>query len=85
MSESQNYESGFTLEKLKALESALADGVRRVKYTDKEVEYRSLDEMKDLIAAMKKALGLTPCVGGKNKGLFGGRRVVARHSKGLDE
>lgn len=78
-----SYTSGFTLAKLQALESALADGVRRVKYQDKEVEYRSLDEMKDLVNTMKKALGLVPSSG--KKGLFGGRRIVAKHSKGLDD
>ena len=37
--------TGFTQEKLDALENAIAEGVLKVKYQDKEVQYRSLDEM----------------------------------------
>jgi hypothetical protein len=32
--------TAFTQENLTALEKAIVEGVRRVKYTDKEVEYR---------------------------------------------
>lgn len=83
MADDSSSTSGFTLEKLKLLEDAVSDGVKRIKYQDKEIEYRSLDEMKDIINGMRKALG-TGKKGGQ-RGLFGGRRIVARHSKGLDE
>lgn len=76
------YQTAFTVENLMALEKALVDGVRRVKYADKEIEYRNLDEIKDLVNEMRRALGMGK-QGGK-PGLFGGRRIIARHSKGLD-
>jgi len=72
---------GFTQEKLKALEDAIAEGALRVKYNDKEVQYRSLDEMMQIRATMRKELCLdkTP----DKKGLFGGKRINAQYSKGL--
>ena len=76
------YQSGFTVEQLQQLEASLASGERRVKYNDKEVEYRSLNEMRELIAMMRKALCLDSS--GAKKGLFGGRRINAIHSNGLD-
>lgn len=77
------YESGFTMERLEALEAAIADGVLKVKYTDKEVEYRSMADMLLARALIRKKLGLSKNCGGT--GLFGGTRIIARHSKGLDE
>ena len=44
---------------LEALEKAIAQGVRSVKYTDKEIEYRSLDDMLRLRDVIKRDLGLT--------------------------
>ena len=76
------YQSGFTLEQLQALEASIASGERRVKYNDKEVEYRSIDEMRKLLAMMKQSLCLDTSTG--KKGLFGGRRINAIHSNGLD-
>ena len=76
------YQSGFTLEQLQALEASIASGERRVKYNDKEVEYRSIEEMRKLVSMMRKALCLDSSTG--KKGLFGGRRVNAIHSTGLD-
>ena len=73
--------TAFTQENLVALEKSIVEGVRRVKYTDKEVEYRSLDEMLRIRELMRKALGATKC---GSPGLFGGRRIVACHSKGLN-
>lgn len=76
-------ESSFTIEQLNALESAIADGALRVKYTDKEVEYRSLEEMLKIRSIMREALGIgKPCK--KNVGLFGGKRLIMDHTKGLD-
>lgn len=74
--------TGFTLEKLVALENAIADGTLRVKYSDKEIEYNSLKEMLRLRELMKKELGLKPKTGAS--GVFGGRRIVGVHTKGLD-
>lgn len=74
--------SGYTIEQLRALETAIASGERRVKYNDKEVEYRSIDEMIKLISLMRQALCLDSTTG--KSGLFGGRRINAIHSKGLD-
>lgn len=74
--------TAFTIEKLIALESAIADGVLRVKYTDKEVEYNSLKDMLRLREIMRKELGLKTQSG--TSGVFGGRRIVGVHTKGLD-
>lgn len=62
-----------------ALEKALADGVRVVEYSDKKVEYRSLDEMFQLLATMKKAV----CgdADATNARFY---KTFATHSKGLD-
>ena len=73
--------SAFTIENLELLEQAIVEGVKRVKYSDKEVEYRSLDEMIKLRNMMKKELCQNTSK--TDKGLFGGRRINAKHSKGL--
>ena len=41
----------FTQEQLDALRGALANGVRRVRFSDREIEYRTIDELKAAIAA----------------------------------
>ena len=71
----------ITQENLDALEQAIVEGVKTVKYSDKEVEYRSLDELFKIRDFMRKKL----CLDKSNakKGLFGGRRINGRHSKGL--
>jgi len=71
----------FTQENLNALESALVEGIQKVKYSDKEIEYRSVDEMVKIRNLMKKELCIDKS--NANKGLFGGRRITAKHSKGL--
>ncbi len=78
------YNSGFTLEKLAALESAIAEGALKVKYNDKEVEYRTLDDMMKIREAMRKVLCVNTVTAPASKGLFGGKRITAIHSKGLD-
>jgi len=65
---------GFTLEQYEALVKAIIQGAVRVKYADKEVEYRSLDEMLRLKLAMEKDLGIT------QRGI---RTTYAKFSKGL--
>lgn len=74
-------QSSFTAEQLISLEAAIADGALKVKYSDKEVEYRSLDEMLKIRDMMRDELGLNKTCG--NKGLFGGKRLTMKHSKGL--
>ena len=49
--------TSWTTKDLEALEAAIAKGVQRVKYTDKEIEYRSLSDMLALRDRMKKELG----------------------------
>lgn len=75
----------YTKENLIALQKAIVEGVRRVKYTDKEVEYRSLDDMLKIEKKLKDELGITSNQCGAGKGLFGGKRIVGRHSKGLGD
>lgn len=48
----------YTQTDLDLLEKAIAQGARRVKYADKEVEYRDLNEMQDLRRIMRDELGL---------------------------
>jgi hypothetical protein len=50
--------AGFTSEQLQKLEEAIAQGALRVKYSDKEVQYRSLDEMMRIRDMMRKALNV---------------------------
>jgi len=66
-------QTAFTQENMLALEEAIVEGVRRVKYTDKEVEYRSLDEMLRIYDLIRKRLGCAPKT----------IRVGASFSKGL--
>jgi hypothetical protein len=76
-------QSEYTLENYRAICAAIADGAVRVKYTDKEIEYRDLDDMIKIKNMIKKELGLCSKPSGTKKGLFGGRRLTARHDKGL--
>lgn len=72
--------SGFTKEKLHALECAIAEGALEVQYSDKKIVYRSLSEMMKIRDIMKKSLGI--CSKGK-KGLFGGTRLQVETDKDL--
>ena len=40
----------YTQQQLQALRDALANGVRRVRFSDREIEYRTVDELKAAIA-----------------------------------
>ena len=62
---------------LTALEAAIKDGVQSVKYSDKTVEYRSLDDMLKLRNLMRSELGLITPESQRIKLQSGG--------KGLDE
>jgi hypothetical protein len=75
-------DSSFTQDQLTALEASIADGALKVKYSDKEVEYRDLKEMLKIRDLMRNALGLNK-TSNCNKGLFGGKRLKMEHSKGL--
>lgn len=63
----------WTLEHLNDLEEAIAQGVRRVEYNDRTVEYRSLKEMRETRELIKRALGLTKR----------GGRLLCKSSKGI--
>lgn len=63
----------WTQEKLDALESAIAEGVLVVEYSDKKITYRSLKEMNSIREQIKKELGLAPK----------SARLYAQHSKGV--
>jgi len=46
----------YTQQQLQALRDALANGARRVRFADREIEYRSIDELKAAIAAAEAEL-----------------------------
>ncbi|WP_349616935.1 phage head-tail joining protein [Azotobacter salinestris] len=64
----------YTLEQYAALQAAIAEGALTVRYQDKSVQYRSLDEMMRILKLMATELGL-------NSNNDGGRRY-ASFSKG---
>lgn len=64
--------TAFTQEMLTALESAIAEGARKVKYQDKEIEYRSLDEMMKVRDLIRRELGIVDSDGTNRKvGVYG--------------
>jgi hypothetical protein len=65
--------TAWTLTQLSALEEAIAKGVLTVRYQDRWITYRSLDEMFKIRNEMRKALGLT------NKG----DRLYVKTNKGI--
>jgi len=46
----------YTDQQLQALRDALANGARRVRFADREIEYRSIDELKAAIATAEAEL-----------------------------
>lgn len=46
----------YTEQQLQALRDALANGARRVRFGDREIEYRSIEELKAAIAAAEADL-----------------------------
>lgn len=54
-----------------ALTEAIAQGALKVKYADKEVEYRSLDDMLKLQEIMKNDLGLNGATSKTNGRFYG--------------
>lgn len=65
----------YTLEQYNTLLAAIAQGALRVKYADKEVEYRSLQEMMAIKKAMEAELFPNKQHNGRTYGSF---------SKGID-
>jgi len=65
--------TSWTMEQLTALEEAIAKGVLEVKYQDKEIRYRTLNEMLILRNEMRKALGCVKKIS----------RVFVKTNKGL--
>ncbi len=63
----------YTIDQLNALDAAIAEGALTVKYQDKLVTYRSLDEMIRIRKLMRDELGLNGTSGG---------RLYASFSKG---
>jgi len=49
--------NSWTAEDLRVLEAAIVTGARRVKYADREVEYRSLADMLTLRDTLRASLG----------------------------
>jgi hypothetical protein len=46
----------YTEQHLQALRDALSNGTRRVRFADREIEYRSLDELKAALATVQSEL-----------------------------
>lgn len=46
----------WTKEELQAIEEAYKQGIRRVRFRDREVEYRSLDEMRAIVAQAQRSV-----------------------------
>lgn len=65
----------YTLDQLTAIEESIANGALIVKYADKEVTYRSLDDMIRISNLMKAELGLSS----------GNGKTLASFSKGYFE
>ena len=65
----------FTIEQYQALQAAIAEGALSVRYADKSVTYRSLDEMIRILKLMANELGL-------DVNNIGGRRFTS-FSKGF--
>lgn len=51
----------YTIEQYNALQAAIAEGALSVRYADKSVTYRSLDEMMRILKLMATELGLNAC------------------------
>lgn len=63
----------FTQQQYSSLCAAISQGALRVKYGDKEVEYRDLPEMLRIKAMMERSLGITKA----------SRTKYIQHTKGL--
>lgn len=71
----------YTVDDINDLKAALALGARVVEYSDRKVEYRSINDMQKTLAIMEREVfGDTTATSGKSA--IGSRRI-AIHSKGL--
>ena len=66
----------YTEQHLQALRDALANGVRRVRFGDREIEYRTIDELKQAIAAAEAEIA-------KNSGVPITRQIRISTEKGF--
>lgn len=66
----------YTDQQLQALRDALANGVRRVRFGDREIEYRTVEELKEAIAAAEADVA-------KNSGTPVIRQIRVQTQKGL--
>jgi hypothetical protein len=64
----------YTQSDVDRLKTAIAQGVRRVRFNDRDIEFRSLDEMERSLALMERELAASPK-----------HYRVAAFTKGLDE
>lgn len=62
--------SKYTMDQYNKLVAAHAQGVLKVKYADKEVEYRSFDDMARLISDMERDLGIKKPGSGRSFATF---------------
>lgn len=63
----------YSQTQIDVLHAAIASGVLSVRHENTTTEYRSLDEMREILAEMEKSLGITQRV----------RRTVASFSRGI--
>lgn len=66
----------YTQDQVDRLEAAIAEGAVRVRYADREVTYRNLDEMRQTLGTMKASLA---AAAGRPRR----RRIMFRTSKGF--
>ncbi len=66
----------YSEQQLQALRDALANGVRRVRFGDREIEYRTVEELKQAIAAAEADVA-------KNSGTPMVRNLRVSTQKGL--
>jgi len=83
MSKIKEYKCPFTPQDLERLERNLAQGIKEVEYNDKRVVYRTFSEMQKAANYMRQKLGLSNR-SSRNRGIFGGKRLTMRPSKGLN-
>jgi hypothetical protein len=55
----------YTTEQYEALKAAIAGGERTVRYADRSVEYRSIEEMMQILRLMESDLGINQDVTGR--------------------
>lgn len=60
----------YSLADLDAIERAIASGARRVKFEDREVEYRSTTELERARDTIRRALGLNDPHNGRRRAQY---------------